>query len=216
MKDKKLMFKIGDIELHLINDCITMVDGGGAFGLVPRKLWQRYFTPDQNNLIPMTQTCLLVKADGKNIYSKLTGTEIIGINEYHIDRITYSNKQFGGKGKTRLDVDKLHKKYSIGKVEKDDNGEDVLRVNTEKTALLKKLKSATSLGNGSHNKVRIFFEDDITAFLRNRKFSIHIEIILHQNHDVSRVSFIIIYSCFSFNKRKEIIGSRIFWKSKRL
>ncbi|GAB5491556.1 MAG: MBL fold metallo-hydrolase [Phototrophicaceae bacterium] len=61
------MFKIGDIEIHLINDCITMVDGGGAFGLVPRKLWQRYFTPDENNLIPMTQTCLLVKADGKNI-----------------------------------------------------------------------------------------------------------------------------------------------------
>lgn len=37
----------------------------------------------------------------------------------------------------------------------------VLSSNTEKTALLKKLKSATSLGNGSHNKVRIFFEDDI-------------------------------------------------------
>lgn len=61
------MFKIGDIELHLINDCITMVDGGGAFGLVPRKLWQRYFTPDGDNRIPMTQTCLLVKADGKTI-----------------------------------------------------------------------------------------------------------------------------------------------------
>lgn len=61
------MFKIGNIELHLINDCTTMVDGGGAFGLVPRKLWQRYFTPDENNLIPMSQACLLVKVDGKNI-----------------------------------------------------------------------------------------------------------------------------------------------------
>lgn len=82
-----------------------------------------------------------LKADGKNIYSKLTGTEIIGINEYHIDRITYPNSQFGGKGKTRLDVDKLHKKYSIGNVEKDADGTEVLRVNSEKTALLKNVKS---------------------------------------------------------------------------
>lgn len=61
------MFMVGDIEIHLINDCLTMIDGGGAFGLVPRKLWQRYFKPDENNLIPMTQTCLFVQADGKNI-----------------------------------------------------------------------------------------------------------------------------------------------------
>ncbi|MEO1166020.1 MAG: MBL fold metallo-hydrolase [Chloroflexota bacterium] len=61
------MIKIGAIEIHLINDCMTYVDGGGAFGLVPRKLWQRYFTPDENNLIPMTETCLFVRAEGKNI-----------------------------------------------------------------------------------------------------------------------------------------------------
>lgn len=61
------MFTVGDIKIHLINDCRTMVDGGGAFGLVPRKLWQRYFTPDENNLIPMNQTCLLVQIEGKNI-----------------------------------------------------------------------------------------------------------------------------------------------------
>lgn len=61
------MLRIGDIEVHLINDCRTLVDGGGAFGLVPRKLWQRYFTPDDNNLIPMNQTCLFIKTDSKNI-----------------------------------------------------------------------------------------------------------------------------------------------------
>ena len=61
------MLTIGDIEIHLINDCTTMVDGGGAFGLVPRKLWQRYFTPTADNLIPMTQTCLFVRAGDQNI-----------------------------------------------------------------------------------------------------------------------------------------------------
>jgi glyoxylase-like metal-dependent hydrolase (beta-lactamase superfamily II) len=61
------MLQIGSIEIHLINDCTTLVDGGGAFGLVPRKLWQRYFTPDEDNLIPMCQTCLFVRAGDKNI-----------------------------------------------------------------------------------------------------------------------------------------------------
>jgi len=61
------MLKIGDLEIHLINDARTMVDGGGAFGLVPRKLWSKYFTADQNNMIPMNQTCLYVKAGDKNI-----------------------------------------------------------------------------------------------------------------------------------------------------
>jgi glyoxylase-like metal-dependent hydrolase (beta-lactamase superfamily II) len=61
------MLKIGDIEIHLINDCRVLVDGGGAFGLVPRVLWQRYFTPDDDNLIPMNQTCLFVRVGGKNI-----------------------------------------------------------------------------------------------------------------------------------------------------
>jgi len=61
------MLKIGDFEIHLMNDARTMVDGGGAFGLVPRKLWSKYFMPDEDNMIPMNQTCLYVKAGDKNI-----------------------------------------------------------------------------------------------------------------------------------------------------
>jgi glyoxylase-like metal-dependent hydrolase (beta-lactamase superfamily II) len=61
------MFKIGNFELSVINDAITHVDGGGAFGLVPRKLWGRYFKYDEDNLIPMSQNCLYVFAHGKHI-----------------------------------------------------------------------------------------------------------------------------------------------------
>jgi glyoxylase-like metal-dependent hydrolase (beta-lactamase superfamily II) len=61
------MLPLGNFELHPINDAVSHVDGGGAFGLVPRKLWAAYFTPDADNLIPMIQQCLLVKAHGKNI-----------------------------------------------------------------------------------------------------------------------------------------------------
>ncbi len=61
------MFKVGDFEIHLIQESIMNVDGGGAFGLVPRQLWTRYITPNDDNIIPMCQTCLYVKANGQHI-----------------------------------------------------------------------------------------------------------------------------------------------------
>ena len=39
------MIQLGDLQLHLINDCNVMVDAGGAFGLVPRALWSGIFVP---------------------------------------------------------------------------------------------------------------------------------------------------------------------------
>lgn len=61
------MLQIGDIKIHLINDGNTLVDPGGAFGLVPRVLWSRYLKPDENHLVPMTTTCLLVQTAAHNI-----------------------------------------------------------------------------------------------------------------------------------------------------
>jgi glyoxylase-like metal-dependent hydrolase (beta-lactamase superfamily II) len=61
------MLQIGDIRIHLINDANVLVDGGGAFGVVPRALWRHFFPPDDDNLIPMTLTCLLVQLGGRNI-----------------------------------------------------------------------------------------------------------------------------------------------------
>ncbi len=61
------MFQIGDFEVHLLSGGQIMVDAGGAFGLVPRVLWSRYYTPTEDHLLPMCLNCLLVKANGKNI-----------------------------------------------------------------------------------------------------------------------------------------------------
>lgn len=61
------MFRIGDIEIHLIRDCIVQVDGGGPFGLVPRTTWAEMLPPDERNRVPMALTCLLVRAGGKAI-----------------------------------------------------------------------------------------------------------------------------------------------------
>lgn len=62
-----LVLQIGDIRIHLINDCNVMVDPGGAFGLVPRALWSRVMTPSEDHLVPMSQNCLLVQTAGLNI-----------------------------------------------------------------------------------------------------------------------------------------------------
>jgi glyoxylase-like metal-dependent hydrolase (beta-lactamase superfamily II) len=59
------MLRVGDIEIYLVNDAYSMADGGGPFGLVPRKLWQQYVQPDADNLVPMCHLCLIVKSGGK-------------------------------------------------------------------------------------------------------------------------------------------------------
>jgi glyoxylase-like metal-dependent hydrolase (beta-lactamase superfamily II) len=61
------MFKIGDIEIHLVSDGMVMMDSGGPWGLVPRALWSRYLEPDDQHRVPMVLTCLLVRAAGKTI-----------------------------------------------------------------------------------------------------------------------------------------------------
>lgn len=61
------MLQIGDIQIAIISDGVVHVDAGGPFGLTPRLLYKNYLLPDADNLIPMTLTCLLVKAGGKTI-----------------------------------------------------------------------------------------------------------------------------------------------------
>lgn len=61
------MLRIGDIEIHLINDGRIWMDSGGPFGLVPRGLWSPYYQADAENRVAMDHNCLLVKASSKTI-----------------------------------------------------------------------------------------------------------------------------------------------------
>lgn len=55
------------LKIHLINDGMTYVDPGGAFGLIPRVLWSRYIQPNDDYLIEMANHCLYFEAGGKKI-----------------------------------------------------------------------------------------------------------------------------------------------------
>jgi len=59
--------QFGDLEVHLVNDGRVHVDVGGAFGLVPRGLYRPYFDPDEQNAVPMTLNCLLIRSRGQTI-----------------------------------------------------------------------------------------------------------------------------------------------------
>lgn len=53
--------KIGDIELLPVSDGTVWVDGGGAFGLVPKTIWEKLLSGDTHNRVPMALRCLLIR-----------------------------------------------------------------------------------------------------------------------------------------------------------
>ena len=61
------MPKIGNIEYQLISDGISRVDGGGAFGLVPRVIWEQHLPPDEKNRVTFALNSLLIRSEGKTI-----------------------------------------------------------------------------------------------------------------------------------------------------
>jgi glyoxylase-like metal-dependent hydrolase (beta-lactamase superfamily II) len=59
--------KLGAFEMYPLSDGSFRLDGGAMFGVVPKVLWQRCCPADELNRIPLSLTCLLIRAHGKNI-----------------------------------------------------------------------------------------------------------------------------------------------------
>ena len=60
-----LTYQVGALRVHLISDGVWLTDGGGAFGVVPRVLWEKVMPPDLLNRIPMElRSCLIEAEDG--------------------------------------------------------------------------------------------------------------------------------------------------------
>ncbi|MEJ5166800.1 MAG: MBL fold metallo-hydrolase [Thermoanaerobaculia bacterium] len=57
-------FKIGKLDVHLLNAGLFWLDGGTMFGIVPKKLWSKILKADENNCIPLALNCYLLS--GKN------------------------------------------------------------------------------------------------------------------------------------------------------
>ena len=55
------------MKLHVINTGFFKLDGGAMFGVVPKTLWQKSITPDENNLCTWSMRCLLIEDGNKLI-----------------------------------------------------------------------------------------------------------------------------------------------------
>jgi glyoxylase-like metal-dependent hydrolase (beta-lactamase superfamily II) len=56
-----------NLEYHILSDGVCWVDGGGAFGLVPRIIWEKHLLPDDKNRVTFALNSLLIRSEGKNI-----------------------------------------------------------------------------------------------------------------------------------------------------
>jgi len=58
---------VGPLEIEWVSDGRVWVDPGGAFGLVPKALYERYWPPNEEHLIPMSLHSLVVRARGTTV-----------------------------------------------------------------------------------------------------------------------------------------------------
>lgn len=59
--------KFGSFEILPFVEQRFKLDGGSMFGVIPKKIWGKMISSDDNNLIPMQANLFLFRANGKNI-----------------------------------------------------------------------------------------------------------------------------------------------------
>ncbi len=52
---------LGNFELTAVSDGIYHLDGGAFFGVVPKSMWQKKVTPDENNMVPTGLNSVVVR-----------------------------------------------------------------------------------------------------------------------------------------------------------
>jgi glyoxylase-like metal-dependent hydrolase (beta-lactamase superfamily II) len=58
---------LGDFELTVVSDGTYFLDGGAFFGVVPKTMWSKKVTPDEQNRLAAGLNSLLVRTGKKNI-----------------------------------------------------------------------------------------------------------------------------------------------------
>jgi len=58
---------LGDFELTVVSDGTYFLDGGALFGVVPKTMWSKKVTPDEQNRLDAGLNSLLVRTGEKNI-----------------------------------------------------------------------------------------------------------------------------------------------------
>jgi glyoxylase-like metal-dependent hydrolase (beta-lactamase superfamily II) len=67
VNSEEYALQIGSLDVFLLSDGLVRLDGGGAFGLTPRVMWEMLLPPDKFNRVPLSLNCLLIRSEGKTI-----------------------------------------------------------------------------------------------------------------------------------------------------
>jgi glyoxylase-like metal-dependent hydrolase (beta-lactamase superfamily II) len=58
---------LGDFELITVSDGIYRLDGGAFFGVIPKVMWSKKVTADENNYVPSGLNSVIVRTDERTI-----------------------------------------------------------------------------------------------------------------------------------------------------
>ncbi len=129
------MFKIGDMEVHILNSGNVMVDSGGPFGLVPRVLWSKYQPPHNEYYLPMCLNCMVIKTGDKNILVDVGYGDKLDERMRRVTQLTYPNgtldEGLARIGLSRGDIDlvidtHLHGDHAAGNTTFGEDGESIV------------------------------------------------------------------------------------------
>ncbi len=91
--------------IHKIEAGLFQADGGAMFGVVPKKVWQKRYPCDEQNMCPMAMRCLVVKTKERLIVIDTgTGTKQLDYLKYYnftdivdfekeLNKLGYSTKE---------------------------------------------------------------------------------------------------------------------------
>jgi glyoxylase-like metal-dependent hydrolase (beta-lactamase superfamily II) len=119
--------KFGSFEIIPFVERHFRLDGGTMFGVVPKKIWSRHMSVDDDNLIPMETNLFVLKAGGRNILLDTGFGDAISDREkkiYAVDSKTNIESGLKEIGLTADDIDMvflshLHTDHAGGAVKMD-------------------------------------------------------------------------------------------------
>lgn len=101
---------VGPMTVHPLIEGRVSLDGGALFGTVPRTLWEKHFTPDDRNRVPLVTRAMLVEvADRKILVDVGMGTRWDGVDRarYGLDHPGTLDAALAAVGRTRADITDL-------------------------------------------------------------------------------------------------------------